>query len=279
MDVRLVVLDRGEGRRLLALRHDERVAARHETRHDASLLRRGGGGERLDARLLRPRGPGLPPRLGDAVAGLPDLRRDALVLPPDPREKLEVVEDVGERRRPDDEREHIGAVGHVEVAQALLEPREGDAVLAAEPLEARCLPCDRPVEGREPRACLRELSFEHGEARRLRVDPGLELAHAPGDGAEVLREHARLLLGRGSSVAEPSDLSVDACLLRPRIARRASRGAERRGEQRGGGRGHEAGATNHQPLFASARAVPASSRSSVRSACAASRRSGPTTLL
>ena len=155
--------------------------------------------------------PGLPPRLGDAVASLPDLRRDALVLSPDPGEELEVVEDVGERRRPDDEREHVGAVGHVEVAQALLEPRERDAVLAAKPLEARCLGRDRPVEGREPRARLRELSFEHGETRLLGVDPGLELAHAPGDGAELLGEHARLLLGRrGSSRSRPISLSTRA---------------------------------------------------------------------
>ena len=203
---------------------------------------------------------------GDAVTSHPDLRRDALVLPADPGEELEVVEDVGERRRPDDERENVGAVRHVEVAQALLEPRERDAVLAAKPLEAGCLGRDRPVEAREPHARLRELSFEHGEPRLLGVDPGLELTHAPGDGAELLGEHARLLVGSRCSIAKSADLAVDARLLGARIARRAPRGAERRGEHRGDDRGHEAGATTHHPLFASTPAVPASSRSSVRSA-------------
>ena len=145
-------------------------------------------------------------------------------------------------------------------------------------LEAGCLGRDRPVEAREPGTRLRKPSFEHREPRLLRIDAGLELPHAPRDGAELLGEHARLLVGRRRSIAKRADLAVDARLLGSRIARRAPRGAERRGEHRGDGRGHEAGATTHHPLFAPMPAVPASSRSSVRSAWAASRRSGPTTL-
>ena len=242
----LVVLDRGERRRLLALRDDERVAARDETRHDASLLRRGRGRERLDARLLRPRGARLPARLGDAVARRPDLRRDALVLPADPGEQLEVVEDVGERRRAERrtrarrgrrscrgrERARSSRESAMRYSPRSRSRRAVCVAIVRSRFASRSRACESRPSSTESRAC-----WASTPAWSSRTRPATALSSS-------VRTPACWSAAAARS-AKLADLAVDARLLGSRIARRAPRGAERRGEHRGDDGGHEAGATTH----------------------------------
>ena len=218
---RLTILgDRRERRGLLAASRDERVAARDEPRDDAALLGGGRRDRRLDPRRLRPCEPRAPASVGHAVARRLHLRCDALVLTADASEQLEVVEDVREARRADDEREHVRPVGHVQLAHPPLEADERDAVLAAEALQAGRLVGDRAVERRETRPGAGELALEHREASLLCVDAGLQLAHAPRDGAQLLGEDTRLTLRVRRLAAKAAELTVHAGLLGPGIAGR-----------------------------------------------------------
>ena len=228
-----------------------------------------------------PRAAGGPPRVRDAVAGGSDLRGDALVLPPDPSEKIEVVEEVGEAGRSEDERERVGAVGHVELADPRLEADESDAVLAAKPAQANGLVGDRAIERPEPGARRDELTLEDVEPRPLRVDPGLEFADASRDRAQLLREDARLTPGVRGLPPKGRDPRVDARFLRTGIARRRCSGEEEREREKARGDCLEARSTTHHPLFAVPLPVPSRAaprrRSRARSASAASRRMTPTT--
>ena len=67
------------------------------------------------------------------------------------------------------------------------------------------------------------------------LDARLELAHAAGDGAQLLGEHARAALGVRRSVAQLAELAVDARLLGPRIARRRAREQQARDQDGGCG--------------------------------------------
>ena len=196
-------------------------------------------------------------------------------------EQVEVVEEVGEARRPEHERERVRAVGHVELAHPPLEPRQRDPILAAEPLESLRLVGDRPVERSEPRARRAELALEHPETRLLRVDTGLELAHPPRDGAQLLREDAGAPLGVGRLSAQRLDPTVDAGLLRARVAGGGAGREEHAESHQARGGCLEARSTTHHALFAVSFRVPstgpARSLSSARSASAASRRTTPTT--
>ena len=276
-----ILVDRSERRGLLALRRDERVAARDESRDDAALLGSRGIDRRLDARRLRPCEAGAPASVRHSVTRRLDLRGDALVLTADPPEQLEVVEDVGEARRADHEREHVRPVGHVQLAHPPLEARESDAVLAAEALQAGRLVGDGAVERREAGPGAGELALEHREASLLRVDPCLQLAHAPRHGAQLLGDDAGLTLRVRHVAAETAELAVDARLLGAGIAGRgAGREEETESQESCDGR-FRAGSTTHQALFALSARVPSARatfiRSSARSASAASRRSTPTT--
>ena len=248
---------------------------------DPALLDRSRGHRGLDARRLRTSRAGAAAGVRHTVARRLDARGDPLVLTPDPAQQVEVVEEVGEARRAEHERERVGPVGHVQLANALLQPGQRDPVLPAEPLEAGGLVGDRPVERSEPRARRVELSFEHAQARLLGVDSRLELTHTPGDCAQLLGEDTRLALRVGGLATQRRDLVVDARLLRARVTRRGACGEKKAQCEKARAERLEAGSTTHQALFAAPRPVPspalARSRSSARSASAASRRRTPTT--
>ena len=197
---------------------------------------------------------------------------------PDPAEQVEVVDEVGKRRRAEHEREDVGPVGHVQVAHPALETPEGDVVLPAQPRQPCRLRGDRPLERRETRARARERAFEHRQTGLLGVDPRLEVADLLGDGAELAGQHAGLVLLRCCLPTQPAEPGVDASLVRAGIADSGAGGEE--GCEGHGCGSNEARATTHQSIFAPASEVPARrgpSRSSVRSASAASRRRLPTT--
>ena len=273
--------DRSESRGLLAAGGDERVATRDEPGHDPALLGRRRGDGRLDASRLHAGRTRPAAGVRHAVARRLDARRDPLVLAADPVEQVEVVEEVGEARRPEHEGERVRAVGHVELAHAPLEPRQRDPIFAAEPPESLRLVGDRPVERSEPRAGRAELTFEHAETCLLRLDTGLELPHPPRDGAQLLREDAGAPVGIGRLSAKRLDLTVDAGLLRPRVAGGGAGREEHAESHQARGGCLEARSTTHHAVFAVSFRVPpadpARSLSSARRASAASRRTTPTT--
>ena len=124
-----------------------------------------------------------------------------------------------------------------------------------------------------------QLSLEHRETRLLRVDTRLQLAHVTRDGAQLLGEDAGTPPGILRLAAQAAELAVDAGLFGTRVARRGARREEEAKRREAGDSCLEAGST-HQVLFALPAEVPApppASRSSARSASAASRRSTPTT--
>ena len=137
---------------LFTLSRGELIPARDETRDEPALLagRRLGG--RLDAHGLRAGNRRSPSRIGEAVPRMLHPGGDLLVLPPDATQQVEVVDEVGERRGAEHERERVGPVGHVQVAHAAFETPQGDVVLAAQPRQPCGLRGDRPFERGETRA-------------------------------------------------------------------------------------------------------------------------------
>ena len=235
MDVGLPVLDRGKRRRLGLLGGDERVTARDQADDDAALLGRRRVRRGLEPRGLAPREARLPPRLADAVARALHLRCDPLVLPADAAEELEVVDQVGKARRPQHERDEVGAVAHVELADAELESPQRSAVLPPEAREPRGLRRDAPVERAEARAGAGEGALQHVEPRLLGAHARLEPAHAAGDRAQLLGEDARAALGVRRAVAQLAELTVDLRLLAPRVAGRRARKQQARDQDGGCG--------------------------------------------
>ena len=178
---------------------------------------------------------------------------------------------------PEDERERVRTVVHVELPHAELEPFERDAVLAAEPQ------CSRVVWATilrssvsEPRLRARQCVLEDAETSLLGAHARLQLADATRDRAELLGQDAGAAIRVGGLPAQAAEVAVDACLLRPRIAGSGAGEQEAENEKETCDGSFEAGATTHQPDFAPSARAP-SIPSSLRSASAASRRTTPIT--
>src|SRR6185503_10855788 len=156
-----------------------------------------------------------------------------------------------------------------------------DPIFAAEPPESLRLVGDRPVERSESRARRAELTFEHAETCLLRLDAGLELAHPLRHDAQLLGEDAGTPIGIGCLSAKRLDSTVDAGLLRARVAGGGAGREEHAESHQARGGCLEARSTTHHAVFAVSFRVPpedpARSLSSARRASAASRRTTPTT--
>ena len=112
------------------------------------------------------------------------------------------------------ERDEVGPVAHVELADAELESPERGAVLPPETREPRGL--RRRCAGRACRgACAARESVPSSTSSRAcsALTPAWSSAHAAGDRAQLLGEDARAVLGVRRAVAQLAELAVDPRLL------------------------------------------------------------------
>ena len=146
--------------------------------------------------------------------------------------------------------EHVGAVCHVELADAELEPLERDAVLPAQARRAGRSACAivRSSDA-EARLGTGERALEDVEARLLRVTPACSSRTRP---ATALSSSVRTPARRSASDAwprsRPSSLSTRAFSLPGIAGGRAAQSRKQRIEKRRLRRLLEAGATHHPRL-------------------------------
>ena len=226
-----------------------------------------------DGRRLQPLRADRRPALGRGLgARLLDLPRDALVLPTDPREQLDAVDDLVEARGRHEERQDVRRLVDVRGADARLEDRDRLLVLRLEPLEPLCLPLEQSSQLVEARLCARELGLQGGHARLGRVDRRLRVLELGDDRRELRRQHAFLRLRLGDLGLERGDASIDRSLLAL-----GSLGGRRRSQhERDREREDSEQAPSHASSFAHPPVdPPPTRRPSACSAAATSRRSGP----
>ena len=213
---------------------------------------------------------------------LPHLTSDPLVLEPDPVHEVDVVDELRKARDGDEDGQHVWRLGHVHRTHALLEHLHDTPVLGLETGESGRLDPKLRAQLEQTRPLRGELSVEAVEVALRLVHRRLRRPQRARDLRELRREDPFALLRRADLVLERRDARVDPGLPTPDAVTRRGRG-DREPEGHGG---DEQPASPHRDKVRvrggcpcpppSAGGCSAGSRSSACKACAASRRSGPT---
>ena len=151
-------------------------------------------------------------RVGDLSLGRRDLGRDRLVLGSDRPDVVELVDQIREARRGEDDRERVRVARLVDGDETNVESAQRGPVLPPEKLEPARLESEELGQLGELLLVQSEVALERVEARRGRPDLALERPDLRRHRRDLAGEDALLGLCARDLLVEPRDPVVDLSL-------------------------------------------------------------------